>query len=241
MTAAIVLAGGSGLRMGASRPKQFLEIEEKPILIYTLESLQAHPGIDAMEVVCLEGWQDAVRAMAKTYGLTKLRYIALGGDTCQESIRNGVYGLEGICAPTDTVVIHDGVRPILEADVLTDVLAVCAAHGNAVTALPYNEQIFVADDETSTTQYIPRERLRRVSTPQAYRFDLLLDAYREAFAREVGIYGSAYTNTMMVELGHRLYFAKGSDRNLKLTTRDDLALFHAYLEMKKRGEDNGPL
>lgn len=241
MTVVIVLAGGSGLRMGEAKPKQFLEIDGKPILVYTLESLQAHAGVDAIEVVCLDGWQDTIRSYADMYGLSKLRYITAGGATCQESIRNGVYALESVCSPEDTVVVHDGVRPILDEATLTDVLAVCREHGNAVTSMPYNEQIFVADDDYSTTQYIPREKLRRVSTPQAYRYDLLLSAYRQAFAEEVGIYGSSYTNTMMVELGHRLYFAKGSDRNIKLTTKDDLALFTAYLNIKNRGLNNESL
>lgn len=108
-------------------------------------------------------------------------------------------------------------------------------YGNAVTSMPYNEQIFVVDkeNETTTTQYIPRETLRRVSTPQAYRFDLLDRKYHEAFEKEIGIYGSSYTNTMMVELGERLYFAAGSDKNIKLTTKDDLELFKAYLKADK--------
>ena len=106
-------------------------------------------------------------------------------------------------------------------------------YGNAVTSLPYNEQIFVVDDEISTVKYIPRETLRRVSTPQAYTFGKLLLAYKKAFAEGIGIYGSSYTNTMMVELGERLYFAAGSDKNIKLTTKDDLEMFKAYLKSDK--------
>ena len=97
--------------------------------------------------------------------------------------------------------------------------------------MPYNEQIFIVDDEISTTQYIPRETLRRVQTPQAYKFGKLDRAYHEAFEKGIGIKGSSYTNTMMVELGERLYFAAGSDKNIKLTTKDDLELFKAYLKM----------
>lgn len=109
----------------------------------------------------------------------------------------------------------------------------CRQHGNAVTSLPYNEQIFVTDDEISTIQYIPRETLRRVSTPQAYKFGKLDSAYHEAFEKGIGIQGSSYTNTMMVELGERLYFAAGSDKNIKLTTMDDLEMFKAYLNADK--------
>lgn len=99
--------------------------------------------------------------------------------------------------------------------------------------MPYNEQIFIIDDDISTTKFIPRETLRRVATPQAYQFNLLDEKYHEAFEKQIGIYGSHYTNTMMVELGVRLYFAKGSDKNIKLTTKDDLELFKAYLKADK--------
>ena len=115
---------------------------------------------------------------------------------------------------------------------LTDVISKCAQYGNAVTSMPYNEQIFVVceEDNTTTRQFIPRETLRRVATPQAYRFDLLDEKYHEAYEKEIGIYGSHYTNTMMVELGVTLHFAAGSDKNLKLTTKDDLEMFKAYLK-----------
>ncbi|MBQ9373845.1 MAG: 2-C-methyl-D-erythritol 4-phosphate cytidylyltransferase [Oscillospiraceae bacterium] len=230
MNIAIIIAAGSGSRMRQDIPKQFIHVYDKPVLFYTMEGFQKHPLIDAIEVVCLSGWENMVWAYAKQFNVTKLQWVVPGGSTCQESIRNGVYHLEGIAAPEDTVVIHDGIRPLIDESVLTDVIEKCRLHGNAVTSLPYNEQIFIVDDEYSTVRYIPRETLRRVSTPQAYRFDLLDEKYHEAFEKEIGIYGSSYTNTMMVELGVRLYFAAGSDRNIKLTTPADLELFKAYLD-----------
>lgn len=235
MTTAIVIAGGSGHRMGLEVPKQFAVVFDKPVLAYTLDAFQKHPGIDAILVVCIDGWQDEVRSYPKRYGFNKLQWIVTGGGTGQESIRNGVFSLEGKCAEDDIVVIHDGIRPLVDVAVLSDVIRVCAAHGAAVSALPYNEQIFVADDERSTTRYIPRETIRRVATPQAYRFGLIDGAYHEAFEKKIGIYGSAYANTMMVELGHRLWFAAGSDKNIKLTTPDDLELFKGYLARKHAG------
>jgi 2-C-methyl-D-erythritol 4-phosphate cytidylyltransferase len=230
MNIAIIIAAGSGSRMRQDIPKQFIHVYDKPVLFYTMEGFQKHPLIAAIEVVCLSGWENMVWAYAKQFNVTKLQWVVPGGSTCQESIRNGVYHLEGIAAPEDTVVIHDGIRPLIDESVLTDVIEKCRLHGNAVTSLPYNEQIFIVDDEYSTVRYIPRETLRRVSTPQAYRFDLLDEKYHEAFEKEIGIYGSSYTNTMMVELGVRLYFAAGSDRNIKLTTPADLELFKAYLD-----------
>ena len=141
--------------------------------------------------------------------------------------------MEGKVDPGDTIIIHDGIRPLVDETVLTDVIIKCKKYGNAVTSMPYNEQIFIVDDEISTTKFIPRETIRRVSTPQAYRFDLLNEKYHEAYEKEIGIYGSHYTNTMMVELGVRLYFAAGSDKNIKLTTKDDLEMFKAYLKSDK--------
>lgn len=232
MTIAIIIASGSGARMGQDIPKQFINVYDKPILIYTLEGFQRNPFIDAIEVVCLDGWNEIVRAYAKQFNIDKLKWIVSGGNSAQESIRNGVYNLEGISSDDDIIVIHDGIRPLVEDSVLTDVIRTARKFGNAVTSMPYNEQIFVisVEDESTTTEYIPRETLRRVATPQAYAFGLLARKYHEAFEKKIGIYGSSYTNTMMVELGVRLHFASGSDKNIKLTTKDDLEMFKAYIK-----------
>lgn len=237
MTTAIIIAGGSGHRMGQDIPKQFINVYDKPIIIYTLEGFQRHPQIDAIEVVCLDGWHDVLWAYAHQFNISKLKWIVSGGDTGQESIRNGVYNLEGKVSDDDVIIIHDGIRPLVDESVLTDVIMKAQKYGNGVTSLPYNEQIFVInpEDGNTTKQYIPRETLRRVSTPQAYMFGKLDWAYHEAFEKEIGIYGSAYTNTMMVELGETLHFAAGSDKNIKLTTKDDLEMFKGYL---KKDKDN---
>lgn len=235
MVTAIIIAGGSGARMGQDIPKQFINVYDKPVLVYTLEGFQKHPQVNAIEVVCIDGWHDVLWAYAKQFNISKLKWVVSGGNNGQESIRNGVYNLVGKVANDDTIIIHDGIRPLVDETVLTDVIMKAKQYGNAVTSLPYNEQIFVVDNdnEISTTKFIPRETLRRVSTPQAYRFDLLYSKYREAYEKEIGIYGSHYTNTMMVELGVRLYFASGSDKNIKLTTKDDLELFKGYLKSDK--------
>lgn len=234
MNIAIIIAGGSGTRMGQRIPKQFISIHDKPILFYTLEGFQRHPLIDAIEVVCIDGWQEVVWAYAQQFSINKLQWIVVGGNSGQESIRNGVFNLEGKCANDDIVIIHDGIRPLVDEFVLTDVINIAQQKGNAVTSMPYNEQIFIINerDPSTTCHYIPRETLRRVATPQAYRFDKLDWAYHLAFEKEIGIYGSSYTNTMMVELGETLHFAAGSDKNIKLTTQDDLELFKGYLSRK---------
>lgn len=230
MNIAVIIAGGSGKRMGQDIPKQFLNVYDKPVIVYTLESFQQHPLIDAIEVVCLDGWESILWAYIRQFNLDKVKWVVPGGNSGQESIRNGVFGLEGKCQDDDIVVIHDGVRPLVDGTILTDVIRTAEKYGNAVTSRPVNEQIFwVGDQEGTTTSYIPREKVRIVATPQAYRFSLLDKGYHEAFEKNIGIDGSNYTNTMMVQLGVRLHFAAGSDRNIKLTTKDNLEIFKATL------------
>ncbi|MBC5689805.1 2-C-methyl-D-erythritol 4-phosphate cytidylyltransferase [Mediterraneibacter sp. NSJ-55] len=234
MNIAIILAGGTGTRMEQDIPKQFIHVYDKPILIYTLENFQKHPLVDAIEVVCIDGWHDVVRAYAKQLGISKLKWIISGGNTVQESIRNGVFHLENYCEDDDIIIVHDGIRPLVETSVLTDVIVKCRQFGNAVTSMPYNEQIFIVKDDRTTSQYIPRETLRKVATPQAYKFKKIDRAYHKAFEKKIGIYGSSYTNTMMVDLEEKLYLAAGSDKNIKLTTKEDIELFKAYLQKEKK-------
>lgn len=228
---AVIVAGGSGIRMGENIPKQFIEVANKPVLVHTLETFQKHPLIDAVDVVCRNGWQDTVRNYIGQYGINKLKWVVTGGNTVQESIRNGVFFLEGKVTDEDIIIIHDGIRPALDEKILTDVIRTSEQYGNAVSSLQYNEQIFVADDDISTVKYIPREGLRRVSTPQAYRYGKLKWAYHEAYEKKIGISVSAYANTLMADLGERLYFAAGSEKNIKLTTKEDLELFKACLKL----------
>ncbi len=231
---ALILGGGSGSRMNQEIPKQFLTIKDCPIIIYTLQAFQNHPEIDAIAVVCLEGWENVLKAYARQYGITKLKHVFNGGNTVQESIRNGVFELhKENYDDSDIVIIHDGIRPIVDIDVLSSVISTCQKYGNGVTSLPYNEQIFRKKDEICTTEYIVRDTLRRVSTPQAYKLGKLFWAYTEAFEKGIGIHGSSYTNTMMVDLGETLYFAAGSEKNIKLTTITDIEIFQALLEVQK--------
>ncbi len=235
MNVAIILAGGTGQRMHQEIPKQFINVDDKPLIIYTLEAFQKHPKIDAILVVCIEGWHDILRAYARQYKIEKLRWVVNGGATGQESIRNGIYSLESECQDDDVIVIHDGIRPLVDESVLSDVIVKCELYGNAVTSMPYNEQIFIKRDEFTTESYIPRETIMRVSTPQAYRYGKLLWAYKKAFETGVGIHGSSYTNTMMADLGETLYFASGSEKNIKITTQEDLNLFKALLRSMSKG------
>ena len=230
---AIILAGGVGNRTGQDIPKQFLNVNDKPIIIYTLEAFQKNPAVDEIEVVCKEGWHDIL--WANQFNITKLKYVITGGVTSQDSIKLGIFNLEDKLKKKDMVIIHDGVRPMVDEEVLSDVIAVCEKYGNAVTSLPYNEQIFVVDekDPNTTKKYVPRSTLRRVSTPQAYMFGEIDDAYHEAYEKNIGIGNGTYANTLMADLGKTLHFASGSDKNIKITTRDDIEIFKAYVQSDK--------
>jgi 2-C-methyl-D-erythritol 4-phosphate cytidylyltransferase len=234
MNIALIIAGGTGKRTQQEIPKQFINVYDKPILIYTLEGFQNHPDINAIEVVCLEGWYEILVAYARQFNISKLKWTINGGETGQESIRNGVNNLYKNGNIDDIIVIHDGIRPLIDKAVVSDCIAVCKKYGNAVSSLPYNEQIFKTTDGLTTNEYIPRETLRRVQTPQAYKLGNLYQAYQKAFDEKIGIYGSSYTNTMMVELGETLHFAAGSDKNIKITTLDDIELFKALLYSDKK-------
>lgn len=232
MATALIIAGGVGKRMGMDIPKQFIMVDGKPIIIYTLESFQAHPDVDQILVVCKEGWDETLWGYVHQYKLDKVKWIIKGGTLGQYSINNGVQFLKDHCDDDDIVVIHDGIRPLVDELVLSDVIVKAKEYGNAVTSMSYNEQIFVKKTEETTTQYIDRNTLRRVSTPQAYQFGKLSWAYDKAVAEDIGMTDSSYTNTMMVDLGETLHFAAGSDKNIKLTTTGDLQMFKAYLNMK---------
>ncbi|SHK88154.1 2-C-methyl-D-erythritol 4-phosphate cytidylyltransferase [Selenomonas ruminantium] len=230
---AIIIAAGRGERTLQDIPKQFINVYDKPIIIYTLENFQKHPDIDGIVVSCLDGWHDILRAYAKQYNITKLMDIVTGGSTVHESYRNALNVLDGKAKDDDIVVLHDGIRPMINEAVLSDVIVTCRKYGNGVSSLPYNEQIFIKKDEISTVKYINRETLRRVQTPQAYYFGKLRKAYEKAFSEKIGIYGPSYTNNMMVDLGETLYFASGSERNIKITTTEDIEIFKALLGTKR--------
>lgn len=234
MTISVIIAGGKGQRLNQDIPKQFINVDDKPILIHTLEEFQKHPEVDEIGVVCLDGWHELLRAYCKQFNINKLKWITSGGTTGQESIRNGVFYLRDKCETksNDIVIIHDGIRPLVDENVLSDVIVKCKQYGNAVTSLPYNEQIFIKKDELTTSQYINRDTLRRVMTPQAYRMDKLIWAYEKAFSENFVLANSSYTNTLMVDLGETLYFAAGSEKNIKITTIDDIALFRALKNIK---------
>lgn len=231
MTVALLTASGQGTRMGQDIPKQFLHVKDKPIIIYTLERFQNNPEIDAIILVTLPSWFGFVKAYANQFNITKLKWIVEGGETGQESIRNGLKTLEKEC-PKDTVVmVHDGNRPLIDNDIISNSLAVFREHGSAVAVIPCTEAVFRSQDGLTSTVSVPREALHRTQTPHTYTLEKLLWAHQQA--EEKGITNTAASCTLMNALGETVYFSKGSEKNFKLTTLDDMEIFNAFLAAEK--------
>ncbi|MCR5761741.1 MAG: 2-C-methyl-D-erythritol 4-phosphate cytidylyltransferase [Sphaerochaetaceae bacterium] len=230
-----MLAAGQDTIGNDNIPKPFVNIYDKPVLMYTLEVFEKNPQVDAILLVCLKGWSEIARAFAKQYNISKLKWVVDGGQSIQETIYNGLRALENELEENDTVIIHDGIRPLVEDSVLTDVIKVAEEKGNAVSSMPNNEQVFVVRDSDSNTsnRFIPRETIRRVTTPQAYNFHEVLHAYEYAFNNNIGIQGASYADTLFADLGKRLFFATGSDKNIKLNTEEEIGIFEAYLKSDK--------
>ena len=226
-TVALIIAGGTGERMHQDIPKQFLTVNEKPVIIYTLEAFQSHPGIDAIAVVCVEGWQPILSAYAAQYNITKLQYIVTGGASGQESIRNGVFELEKHFDKEDLVLIHDAIRPMVSAEIISDCILKTGQFGNAIAAIPCAEAMLTTSDGAQSVETYPRDNLRRTQTPQGFKLGEICDLHRQAQAE--GITGSIASCTLMIELGKKVFFSLGSEKNIKLTTIEDIDIFKALL------------
>lgn len=231
MNIAMLIAGGSGQRMRQDIPKQFINVNDRPVIVYTLEAFQRHPNIDAIAVVCLEGWGEILRAYAKQFDITKLQWVFPGGKNGQESLRNGIMGLKEVCKEEDMVLIHDAIRPLVSQEIISDNISCCMQHGSAITVIPCAEAMLLTKDSESSAEEIPRSELARTQTPQAFYLKKLVWAHEEADRR--GITNSIATCTLMIELGEKIYFSTGSEKNLKLTTTDDIEIFKALLHSKK--------
>jgi 2-C-methyl-D-erythritol 4-phosphate cytidylyltransferase len=231
MNIAMIIAGGSGQRMNQDIPKQFINVYDKPVIVYTLEAFQRHPNIDAIAVVCLEGWQEILKAYAKQFNISKLKWVTLGGQNGQESIRCGINLLKDKCDSDDMILIHDAIRPLLSQEIISDCISKCNLYGSAVTVIPCVEAVLHSDNHINAIQSVDRSTLMRTQTPQAFLLSKLIWAHSEAEKRKIT--NSIATCTLMIELGEKVSFSTGSEKNIKLTTTDDIEIFKAILLSKK--------
>ena len=224
---ALLLAGGSGVRMNATLPKQFLRIGGESVLLHTMRAFQRHPLIEDIYVVCAREWAAEVEEEAKEGGVGKFRSTIEGGSTGFESLRNGITGLESLVDdPSAVVLVHDSVRPLVTQDIISRNIAVCLTCGNAITALPSQEAFLVSKDGKSSTGYLPREGVLRAQTPQTFPLATLTKMLQEASA--LGITQSQSLFTLANEIGHSpLYIAEGNALNFKTNHPQDILIYQA--------------
>lgn len=233
MNIALLIAGGSGNRMGQDIPKQFMHVDNCPIIIHTMLAFQRHPDISAIAVVCLKGWETVLQSYANQFNVTKLKWIFPGGDTGMESIHNGIYGLkEAGCDDEDLVLIHDAVRPLLNQDIISSNIAICKAYGYAITGIKCREAILESEDGFTTNTSIPRDKLIRTQTPQTFRLGNIIQVHEEAKLK--GITNSVASCTLVAEVGGRdMHIVPGSEKNIKITTVEDLEILKALMHTNK--------
>ncbi len=227
MNIALIIAGGSGTRMNQNIPKQFLTVNERPVIVYTMDAFQRHPDIGSIAVVCIKGWEQVLWAYAKQFGINKLEYIISGGKNGQDSIRNGVFELEKYYKSDDIILIHDAIWPMVSEEIISDCIVKTKEYGSAITTIPCAEAMLQTQDGVVSTGSYPRDNLKRTQTPQGFYLGKICDLHRRAL--EAGITNSVASCTLMIEMGEQVYFSVGSEKNIKLTTVEDLEIFKALL------------
>ena len=230
----IMLAGGVGKRMGADIPKQFMKVDGKPIIVYSIENFQRHEEIEEILIVCVKEWIEYLKRIIKEYNLTKVKWITEGGDTSHDSIRNGVLFLENKIELDDYVIVHDAVRPILPQKAIDEVLRVAHEKGNASSSIACHPPIVYTDDFESGISDIDREHVMLTASPQAYKYSLVLNCYKKAELEDK--HNFTFTSSLLIHYGNRVYFAKGTTCNIKITQKEDLALFTALLKVPEEAQ-----
>lgn len=225
----ILLAGGVGKRMGSDVPKQFLEVNGKPIIVYSIENFQRNPLIEKIVVVCIKDWIEYLKELIEKYALTKVQWITEGGSTGHDSIRNGVFFLKDKIDPDDYIIVHDAVRPVLPQKAINEVIRVAHEKGNASSSIVCHPPIVYTEDFESGITDIDREHVMLTASPQAFRYSLALKCYEQA--EQENFHNSTFTSSLLIHCGERVYFAKGTTSNIKITTKEDIALFTALLNV----------
>lgn len=231
MIMALITAGGIGRRMQAEIPKQFQVVCNRPVIVHTMMAFQNHPDINVICVACLTGWQDRLWEYARRYNITKLRHVVPAGATGPESIQCGLDELCRHYCDDDIVLIHDGVRPLVNNDIINDCINVATVRGNAIAAIPCNEVVMTTTDGQESAHSIPRETLRRTQTPHGFHLGEIAELYK--LARSRGITNIVASCDLMAALGRPVYFSRGAEKNIKLTTPEDFQIFRAILGAEK--------
>lgn len=231
---AIIFAGGTGKRMNTrSKPKQFLELHSKPILVYTLEVFNNHPEIDGIVLVILEDWISYCKELVKKFRLNKVKAVIAGGETALQSQRNGLNKAAELFGDDTVVLIHDGVRPLVDEETISRNIESVKVHGTGITVTPAIETITVKTDTGEIGQIIERSKVEMARAPQSFYLRDILDAHKKAEAEGKDFIDSA---SMMQYYGHALYTVEGSPENIKITTPNDFYIFRALVDAKENSQ-----
>ena len=234
MNIALIIAGGNGRRMNQEIPKQFLNINDKPIILYTMEAFQKHPDINEIGIVCIDGWHEILIAYTRQYCIDKLRWVVLGGKNGQESIYNGIVESKLRYNEEDLILVHDAIRPMVSQEIISDCIIQCKKYGSAIAAVPCNTAVlkYSVKQVNASEEVVDRRTLAMTQTPQGFPLGKLIWAHEEA--RRRGIMDSVASCTLLADLGEQVHFSMGAETNIKLTTQDDLKIFKALLNIRNR-------
>lgn len=234
MNVAVILAGGTGARVGADIPKQFIQVMGKPIISYTMEKYQENENIDAIAVVCHKDWIEQTKDIIEKYNISKMKWIIEGGVTFQESTLNGIFYLKDKLSADDIVLLPWAVSPMVTDEIINNAIAVCKEYGNAV---PADEMIMctcIKDDEKSSQTSILRENIVGLNGPWAFKYGEVKEAYEVALAKGILDTLEPHTTSLYFALGKRIYFSKSATSNIKITRQEDIDLFEGYLLLQEK-------
>lgn len=230
MITALILAGGLDANFQMDIPKQFVNVNNRPIIVYTLEAFQNHSEIDEIYVSCLEGWQEMVRVYAKQFGITKLNHIIAGGKDAQESTFRGLSLMSEKMGMGDIVVVHDAIRPLVSSELITKSIQMCRRKGMGVAATNIMDTIMHSENGQEGYKSINRYEIMKVQTPQAFDFEYLWKIHNRAI--EEKCLGAWDNSSLLTRLGEKVYFSEGADLNLKINTVEDVEMFKALYRMQ---------
>lgn len=223
----IILAGGIGSRLGGPMPKQFLSLNDKPVIVHTLENFERNKNIDGIIIVCVRDWISHLKEILLEYKISKVIDIVEGGETGHDSTRNGIFYLREKLSSDDYIIIHDAARPILPQAAIDEMLKVAHDKGNASLAIPCYETVIYTDDGNSGDKQLDRCKIMRIQTPQTYRYGEILPLYD--MAEKENKHDFVYADLVLIYYGKTVYFSKGFTNNIKITRKEDIPLCKALM------------
>lgn len=226
---AIILAGGKSGRNRQNIPSQFISVNGKPILVYSMDAYQAHPAVDDIYVVCLKGWEDIVKAYARQFGITKLKGIVMAGSSGMVSLKNALEHIRSAYKPRDMILIQEATRPMVTTEMISNLLQACIKTGSATICHSMNEYVQF-DVSEGRPKYVDRNTTIALQSPEAHRLELIEQVFEKAYNQKHPLTESCCT-MLLYNLGYRINFIESSVNNIKITREEDIAAFSALTKL----------